>query len=280
VLLEEPDETRVGEGHVATIDFVGRIDGELFEGGSGQGVDVEVGAGRFLPDFESQLAGAASGDDLEVRVAFPEDYGSQELAGKEALFAVHLAAVKRRQVPELDDEFAKDLGDFETLDALRERIRSDLLESRLRASQSVLHRTLLDSLIERSSFEVPAGMVEQQLESELRSAHERLAGQVDHDALHEQLARWREEWRERSERQVRERLLLEAVARAESLAVSPEDVASRVGEMAERQGVSPARLRDTYGGDALDRGLEAQLVDEKTLEFLAARAKVEDAADT
>jgi trigger factor len=191
-----------------------------------------------------------------------------------------VVAVKRRQVPELDDEFAKDLGNFETLDELRERIGSDLLESRVRASQSALHRTLLDALIERSSFEVPAGMVEQQLESELRSAHERLAGQVDHDALHEQMARWREEWRERSERQVRERLLLEAVARAEGLAVSPEDVESRVEETAERQGVSPARLREAYGGDALDRVLEAQLVAEQTLEFLAARAKVEETADT
>jgi trigger factor len=280
VLLEEPEGTRIAEGHVASVDFVGRVDGETFEGGSGQGVDVEVGAGRFLPDFERQLVGAASGEDREVRVAFPEDYGNEQLAGKEALFAVHVAAVRRREVPALDDEFAKDLGEFETLDALRARIRSDLLEAREQSARAVLHRTLLESLLERSSFEVPAGMVERRLESELRSAHDRLAGQVDHDTLHEQMGRWREEWRERSERQVRESLLLEAVARAEGLSASPEDVEARVSEMAERQGVSPARLRQAFGGEALERALEAQLVDEKALEFLAARAKVEETADT
>jgi trigger factor len=279
-LLEEPDGTSIAEGHVATVDFFGRVDGEPFEGGSGQGVDVEVGEGRFLPDFESQLVGVAGGDDIEIHVQFPEDYGAQELAGKEAVFAVHVAAVKRRQVPALDDEFAKDLGEFEDLEALRARVRSDLTESREQASKSVLHRTLIDSLIERSDFEVPPGMVERRLEGELRSAHERLADQVDHDTLHEQMGRWREEWRERSERQVRESLLLEAVSKAEGLAVSAEDVEARIHEMAERQGVAPARLREAYGGEAFERALEAQLVDEKALEFLAARAKVEETADT
>jgi trigger factor len=279
-LLEEAEGTEVAEGHVATVDFVGRVDGEPFEGGSGQGVDIEVGAGRFLPDFEGQLVGAAGGGDLEIRVQFPEDYGAEELAGKEALFAVHVAAVKRREIPTLDDEFAKDLGEFESLDALRTRIRADLTESREQASKSVLQRTLLDSLIERSSFDVPPGMVERRLEGELRSAHERLAGQVDHDTLHEQMGRWREEWRERAERQVRESLLLEAVSRSESLSVSPEDVEARVHEMAERQGVSPARLREAYGGEAFERALEAELVDQKALEFLVARAKVDETADT
>jgi len=279
-LLEEPDGTQIAEGHVANVDFVGRVDGEPFEGGSGQAVDVEIGAGRFLPDFESQLVGASDGDDVEIRVDFPDDYGNGELAGKQALFAVHVASVKRREVPVLDDEFAKDLGEFASLDELGARIRSDLAESRERESESVLHRTLLDSLIERSSFDVPPGMVERRLEGELRQAHERLEGQVDHDTLHEQLGRWREEWRERAERQVRESLLLEAVAKAEGLQASPLDVEARIGEMAERQGVSTDRLRQAYGGEAFERALEAQLVDEKALEFLVARAKVEETADT
>jgi trigger factor len=279
-VLEEPEGVRVAAGHVVTVDFVGRIDGTPFEGGSGQGVDVEIGSGHFIPGFEDQLVGAVAGEDREVRVRFPDDYGNEELAGKEAVFAVHLVTVKRREVPELDDEFAKDLGEFEGLADLRRRVRADLEAARERGARAVLQRTLVDSLIERTDFVVPPAMVEAQLERELRTAHRRLEGQLPHDAIHEQLDRWREEWRPRAERQVRESLLLEAVARAEGLAVAPEDVEARVAELASAQKVEPARLRRAWGGDALDRAVEAQLADEKALEFLAARAKVEEATDT
>jgi trigger factor len=279
-VVEEPEGTRLEPGHVASIDFVGRVDGMPFEGGSGQGVEVEIGAGRFVPGFEEQLEGAASGEDREVTVTFPEDYANDQLAGKQAVFAVHVAAVKRRLVPELDDEFAKDLGEFGSLDELRARVRGDLTESRERAARSELHRTLMDSLIERASFDVPPGMVERQLQQQLQSAHQRLEGQLPHDALHEQLERWKEEWRAGAERQVRERLLLEAVARAEGLSVLPEDVEARIAEMAAQQGVDPARLRTAYGGEAFEAALESQLTDEKALEFLAARAKVEETTDT
>jgi trigger factor len=138
----------------------------------------------------------------------------------------------------------------------------------------------MDSLIERASFDVPPGMVERQLQQQLQSAHQRLEGQLPHDALHEQLERWKEEWRAGAERQVRERLLLEAVARAEGLSVLPEDVEARIAEMAAQQGVDPARLRNAYGGEAFEGALESQLADEKALEFLAARAKVEETTDT
>ncbi len=279
-LVEEPEGTRLGEGHIASIDFVGRVDDKPFQGGSGRGVELEVGAGRFLPGFEEQLLGAGAGEDRELTVRFPEDYGNADLAGKEAVFAVHVAAIQRRQPPDLDDEFAKDVGDFETLDDLRARIRMDLAKAREQASQAELHRTLLDSLIERASFEVPPGLVERQLEQQLRSAHQRLEGQIPHEALHEQLERWKEEWRERAVRQVRETLLLEAVARAQGIEAGAEDVASRIEEMAREQGVSTARLRKTYRGEDLERVVAARLVDERTLEFLAGQAKVEETTDT
>jgi len=279
-LLEEPQGTRLAVGHVAVLDFVGRIDGRPFEGSRGQGVEVEIGAGRFLPEFETQLVGAASGEDREIAVSFPEDYANAELAGKQAVFAVHLAAIKRREVPSLDDEFAKDLGEFETLEQLRQRVREELTAARERAARSALHASLLDSLVERVSFEVPHGLVERQLQSRLRSAHERLEGQVPHDALHEQLARWSEEWRETAEQEVRRSLLLEAVAQAQQLSVSPEELEARIRQLAEQQGVDPRRLRRAYGEEAFERALEAQMRDERALEFLAARAKVEETTDS
>jgi trigger factor len=279
-LIEEPEGTALAEGHTATIDFVGRIDGEAFEGGTGQGVDLELGSGQFIPGFEEQLAGASAGDDLEVRVSFPDDYHATELAGKEAVFATHVVAVKKRQVPELDDEFAKDLGDFETLTDLRNRIREDLEKAREAESKQELHRTLMDSLLGRVTLEVPPGMVERQLESRLQQAHQRFGNQIPHEVLHQQLDRWREEWREGAERQVKEGLLLEAIGKSEGLEASAEDVEARIEEMAEEAGVDSKRLREAYGGDAFERALEAQLRDEKALEFLVAQAKVEETTDT
>jgi trigger factor len=215
-----------------------------------------------------------------VRVDFPDDYHASELAGKEAVFATHVASVKRRQIPELDDEFAKDLGDFETLADLRTRIREDLEKAREHESKQELHRTLMDSLIARAPLDVPPGMVERQLESRLQQAHQRFGSQIPHEALHQQLDRWRVEWREGAERQVREGLLLEAVAASENLSIEPADVEARIAEMAEEQGLEPKRLSEAYGGDAFEQALEAQLRDEKALEFLVAQAKVEETTDT
>jgi trigger factor len=278
-LVEEPEGVALTDGHVASVDFVGRVDGQPFEGGRGEGVELLVGSGRSLPGFEAGLKGARSGEDREVTVTLPDDHARPELAGKLAVFSVHVAAIKRREVPTLDDEFAKDLGEFDSLDALRGRLRQDLLAAREREARAERDRTLLDALIERTRFEVPAGMVERQLEQRLHSAHDRLAGHVPHAALHEQMGRWRREWRAAAEREVREALLLEAVARAEQLGVEPAEVEARIAEMAARQGVSAPRLRQAWG-EGIEAAVEAQLRDEKALEFLGSRAKVEVVSDT
>jgi trigger factor len=143
-----------------------------------------------------------------------------------------------------------------------------------------LHRTLIDSLIERVSFEVPPGMVERQLEQRLESARRRFAGQLPQDALDEQANRWREEWRGEAERDVRESLLLEEIANRESLEVSLEEIEAKLSELAEQQGVDAKRLREAWGEGQLESALERQLRDERALEFLAAQAKVEETSDT
>ena len=279
-LVEEAEDVELGEGHVATIDFLGRIDGEPFEGGKGQGVSLEVGKGQFIPGFEEQLIGAKAGDDRELTVSFPDDYAAEQLAGKEAVFATHVVSIQRREVPTLDDEFAKDLGEFDSLEELRMRIRSDLLEQRENNAKSTLNRSLVDSLIERASFDVPPGMVDRQLQQRLEQAHRQFQGQMPHDTLHEMMERWRDEWRGEAERDVREALLLEAVAEQEGLEVAEDDVEAKVTELAEAQGLSADRLRQMWGEGGLEAAIESQLRDEKSLEFLGARAKVEETTDT
>jgi trigger factor len=279
-LVEEAEGTLIARGHVATIDFVGRIDAEAFEGGTGQGVQLEIGGDRFIPGFEDQLIGAQAGDDREVRVTFPESYGNEEVAGKEAVFAVHVVDVRMRQVPELDDEFAKDVGDFDSLDALRARIRTDLESGQERESKETFRTTLMDALLERLDFAAPPGMIDRQLQNQLATAQRRLEGQLDHDAIHAQLDRWREEWRPRAERDVREMLALQAIAKAQGIEVADDEIGARIDELVGEPEKQAERLRELHEDEQLREALRLQLRDEKVLAFLAPEDKILGSTDT
>jgi len=279
-LIEEPAGTAAANGHIVTIDFVGRVDGVPFEGGNGRDVELELGSGRFIPGFEQQLIGAAAGDDRVVNTTFPEHYGAAEVAGKAAEFSVHVAEVKRRELPALDDEFAKDLGEFATLDALRDRIHQDLRESRDQAARAELRRSVLGGLVERTAFAVPPGATDGQLERRLRLAVQQLHQGVPHDVLQAQVDRWREEWRPAAEREVKERWLLDAVAEARQIAAPAAAIAEQVEKMASAQGVTPARLREQVGEELLEASIRDDLRREKALDFLVSAAKVEEVTDT
>ena len=279
-ILEEPEGTAAELGHYLTIDYVGRLEGEPFEGGSGEDTEVELGAGRLVPGFEDQLVGAVAGEDRELEITFPDDYAHEELRGKVATFAAHVSAVKRREQRELDDEFAKDMGDFENLGELRERIRSDLLEERERIAKAALRRSVMDALIERTDFEVSPGVVEQQLRQQLASMQREYAEQVPEDVLHNQLARMAEEGRPAAERRMREAFLLAAVARDQGIEVADEDVDARLDELAEARGTSPSELRKLARDQGWRDAIRAELLDERALDFLTAGAKVEEVTDS
>jgi len=277
-LVEEPDDTRAARGHVLTVDFSGRIDGVEFEGGSGKDVEVEIGSDRFIPGFEEQLVGASTGERRELRCQFPEQYGRTELAGKEAVFDVHVGSIRRREIPALDDELAKDVGEFSSLAELRERIRSDLVASREREAKQMLERTLVDALLARTRFEVPPGLVERRLERRLAAAHRELEQSVPAEALHGQMERWREEWRSLAERDVRASLLLEAVGRARGVTVGDDEVDARIDRQAAEQGMDAKRLRQLYREQHAFEGVRQQIADEKALESLVRDAKIEEVA--
>jgi trigger factor len=279
-VVEEPEGTEAENGHILSVDFVGKVGGEVFEGGTGRDVEIELGAGRFIPGFEEQLVGARADDDLEVNVTFPDEYQAEELAGKEASFAVHVAEVKKKQLPELDDEFAKDLGDFETLADLRERITNDLREAKERNAKNGLHRSLLDELVERTEFDVPHGMIDRQLQRRVDNMHRQMHGQMDHDTLHQELDRMRDQWRPIAEREVREQLLIEAVAKEKDISASEDEISERIERMAQEQGVDGDTLQKALGDGVAESLAEGQVRDEKTLDFLVAVAKVEEISDS
>jgi len=282
VMAEEPEATEAAEGHTLTIDFVGRVDGKPFEGGTAQGHELELGSGRFVPGFEEQLEGAKSGEDKSVEITFPDDYGNAELAGKKASFDVHVVTIRRRDVPELDDEFAKDLGEeFESLDELRAKVLGDLERNAEQRAKSELERSVVDALIDQNEFEVGPGLVDRQLQNRLQGAHQQLEASIPNEQLHQQLGRWREEWRPQAEREVRETLLLEAVAKTQGLEVDDADIDAHLEEMAaEQAGHDAEGLRKLYEDRNLMDGLRAQLADRKALAWLCDEAKVEEVSDS
>ena len=279
-VVEEPEGVSAEEGHTLTIDFVGRVDGEVFEGGTAKGHEIELGSGRLVPGFETQLLGVAAGEDRQLEIDFPEDYGNADLAGKRAVFDVHVEAVKKRQLPELDDEFAKDLGDeFENLEQLRERIQSDLASRRQQAADQMLRSSVMDSLIERTDFEVPPGLVERQLQHQIESFRREYENQIPAEVLQSQLTRMAEEGREAAVRRVREAFLLAALAEAESLEATDADVDQRLDEMAEGRGMPPAELRKVAHDQGWHEAIRSELVDQKALDLLVERAAVEEIAE-
>ena len=280
VIVEEAEGTAAENGHILSVDYVGRIDGEVFEGGSARDVDLELGSGRFIPGFEEQLLGACAEEDRELRVTFPENY-DPSLAGREAVFQVHVAAVKRREVPALDDDFARDLGEFDTLDALRDQVHTDLREAQEQRADTALRRSVVTSLLERCTFDVPPAAVDQQLEARLRqAAQDMLRSGIPEETLAPQIEQWRSEWRPAAESEVRERWVLDAVAEGRELEVSEEEVGERVEQLASGQGLTPEALREHVDLAALERSLQTDLRREKALDFIVATAKVEDATNT
>ena len=274
--IEEAPEVVAEIGHQLTIDFVGRIDGVDFEGGRGEGVELELGSGRMIPGFEEQLVGAVSGDERDLEVAFPDEYGNPELAGKSAVFAASVTAIRRRELPELDDDFAKDLGDFETLDEVRDKIRKNLQERLQRSSDETLHRSLLDDLVTRTSFEVPPTMVERQLESQIKQFERQLQGRFSESELRARVSQMREEGWDDARRRVREALLLQTVAEQAELEASDEEISARLEEMATGQGVDPKMMREMAEGQGWLDAISAELVDSKAVAHLVERAEIKD----
>lgn len=279
-LVDEPPGTPIADGHFVTLDSVGRIDGKVFAGGSAQGASLRVGSGLYPEGFEAGLIGLCAGEDREITARIPEDESWGEASGREAVFAVHVVAVKRRDLPALDDAFARDLGGFESLEALRERIRDDLRAAKEREARGALRTALLDQLLARAEFALPPGLVQRRLAARLDMAHRELEGAMPHEELHRRLDAWRDEWRPSVERELREELLLEAIGEAHGLQPDDEAVSARIDEIAREQGVDARRLHKSYEEREMRPALAAALLRERALDLVIGRAKIEDAPES
>jgi trigger factor len=275
-LVAEPEGTLAARGHVAVLDYEGTCDGRPFEGGSGKEVALELGASRAVPGFEEHIEGMSVGTEREFDVEIPETYPGREVAGKQAHFNVRLVELKRKELPDLDDELAKDVSDFDSLEALREDLRAKVTASRDREMARLLRETVANKLVEENPFPVPPSLVERQLSSRLAQAVGALGREVPVDQVREAVEKWREEWRPQAEDQVRLALLVPDVAKAESIEVTDEDVEAALREIAQARNVKVTQLRREYRERGVLDGLRASVLEERVLEFLVAEATVSE----
>ena len=225
-------------GDTAVIDFEGFVDGEAFEGGKGESYSLALGSGQFIPGFEDQIVGHNAGEDFDVNVKFPEEYGAKELAGKDATFKVKLHELKNKELPEIDDEFAKDVSEFDTLDALKEDIKAKSLERKTKAAEDEVENQLIDKIIDSMEAEIPEAMFKNRVEQSYRDFEYRLQMQGMPIDMYMQYTgsnevEMKKSLRPQAERQVKIRLALEKIVELEKLVASAEDLDKEFATLAE-----------------------------------------------
>ncbi len=257
------------------LDHEGTHPGKSFKGGTGKNQTLILGHGGYLPGFEGQIAGMQKGDTKQFRLAFPGDFPRKELAGRTAEFTVTMKEVKKRRVPELNDEFARTVGDAESLAALRDTLRQQLTERKGREQEAELKRTLLEKLAAAHEVELPEALVEaeaasflQDLAATLRATGGRVRG------LPENAEELRAKAREMARRRVKESLLLETVARQESLTVSDAEIDAEIEAMAAAERQEASAVRRALEDPGRRAGLTARMLERKALDFLFQQAKI------
>ncbi len=220
-----------------TIDYSGSVDGVKFEGGTAEQQPLKLGSGQFIPGFEDQIVGKNIGDEFDVNVTFPEEYGAADLAGKAAVFACKLHKIEYDELPELDDEFAKDVSDFDTFDAYKADMKAKIEERHEKIASNITEEQIMDHLIAATDIEIPAPMIDAEVANELRSYENRLAQQGIGLDMYLQytgttIDQLKESARPQAEKQVKLRAILEAIAKAEKFEATEEDLEKEYSDIA------------------------------------------------
>jgi trigger factor len=271
--LEEP--RPIQQGDHAVLDFKTFADGKPVPDGEARGFHLEVGSNRFNPEFENELLGASKGEEREIQVAFPLDYGNKNLAGKKATFQVAVKDIKEKVLPELNDEFAKNLGEFESLEDLRSAIRQELESSKRKRIDDEVWVQICDELLNRNPFEVPKSMVEQELQRMLDTIRFRLSSQnltLEQAGMDEDT--FKERNRQMAEKRVRTSILLERISHQEGFEVSDEELDQGLHSTAEKMNQPYDKVRDFYVRSNMMDSYRHQLLEDKVINFLQDQADI------
>ena len=268
----EVKEGAIENGNIAVIDFKGFIDGVAFEGGEGHDYSLEIGSGSFIDNFEEQLVGVKAGDKVEVNVTFPENYGKEELNGKPAKFEVEVKEVKAKELPVLDDEFAKEVSEFETLEALKEDTTKKLEEANTARAEREYEEAILRAVVENAKMDIPAVMVEQEIDRMVQNLAQRLQYQGLTLEQYFQFTgtdaeKMREYMKENAETKVKTELVLEALQKAEKMEVLDEELKEKASEVAKLYGANDEKMVELLLQNQRE-ALVADVMTSKVINFL------------
>ncbi len=265
------------KGDTAVIDFEGFADGVAFPGGKGEGYDLELGSGSFIPGFEEQLIGKNAGEEVEVNVTFPEEYHEASLAGKPAMFKVKIHELKVKEVPELNDDFAKDVSEFDTLKELKADIKKSLTEQAKEQVQHALENSVIDKLVEMTEADIPEAMINQQIDNQVNEMEGTLRQQgLDFDTYLKYVGSTREQYRETlkegAEKSVKARLALEEVAKLEKVVVSEEELEDEYKRYADMYQIELDQVKAFIPAESLSQDLAIS----KAVQFVVSKANVKE----
>ncbi len=275
--LTVKEDEAIVEGDTAVIDFEGFVDGEAFEGGQGNDYSLEIGSNSFIPGFEAQLVGAKSGEEKEVEVTFPEEYHAAELAGKAATFKVKINEVKSKELPELNDELAKEIDpEVEGLDALRAKLKESAAAEKKANADAKLRDELVQKAAGNATIEIPEAMIVSETDRMMSDFEQRLSQQGMNLELYFQFsgqdeAALREQMKGDAETRVRVSLVLEEIAAAENMEVSSEDIDAELDKMAAQFNMDKEQIKTALGGTEM---LENDIRMQNTVEFLVENATI------
>ena len=274
--LVSVEDRAVESGDITVIDFEGFVDGKAFEGGKAENHELTIGSNTFIPGFEDQIIGMKLEEEKEINVKFPEEYFSANLAGKDAIFKVKLHEIKKKEMPEINDELAKDISEFDTIDELKNSIREKQEEQNKTRAKYETEDEVVKTVCEKAEVEIPAGMIETEIDHMAQDIETRLSYQGMKleqylKMMNKTMEDFRNENKEQAENAVKSRLVLEAVGKDANIEVTEEEISAKIKEMAENYGRKEEDVKDNpelvkYVGDNLKV--------EKTINFLVENAKI------
>ena len=271
-------ERAIKKDDIATIDFVGTVDGKEFEGGKGEDYPLTIGSGTFIPGFEDQLIGHSAGETVDVNVTFPEEYGAKDLAGKAALFKTTIKAVKEKQVPEADDEFASEVSEFDTLEEYKKDLKKSLKDLKEKSATTANENSVIAKVVENASVDIPKAMIESQLDNMVYDYQMRLQQQgIPMDQYlkitGQTVQQLREQMAPSAERNIKTSLVIEAVMKAENITVSDERIDEEFKKLAESYKMKYEDLMKNVT-DSQKESMRKDLAFQETVDFLVSEANL------
>lgn len=270
--LIDVDDRAVKMGDTVGLNYSGSVDGVKFDGGTAENQTLEIGSGSFIPGFEEQMVGMNIGEEKALNVKFPDDYHAEDLKGKEAVFDVKVLSIKEKQVPALDDEFAKDVSEFDTLDEYKADIKSKLTERKKNQAESEMENKMIEAIAENATIEIPDCMVEQQIDAQLRDMEMRMSYQglkledyIKYTGM--TMQQMRDMYRDGAKKTVKIRLTLSEIIKAENIEATDDEINAEIAKYAENYGTNADEFMKNVTADQKEYFKEMAVMN-KTLAFL------------